>query len=162
MAGPGLLPLGMTGLRFLLHCSINTTVILCDCYVKIVIGFCCTASSRWAGYLYSAAVGLDRRVPPGHWPAGRPVMPARVVLTVLRSMHLCREMIAKSRGLARAGSESGSAVTVPFSSRRNVIEVEQASHSQKYSTILELPKVGLSDKLNAGSASSRKSLPSAR
>jgi hypothetical protein len=55
----------------------------------------------------------------------------------LRSMHLCREMIAKSRGLARAGSDSGSAVTVPFSSRRNVIEVEQALHSQKYSTIFE-------------------------
>ena len=51
---------------------------------------------------------------------------------------------------------------MPFSSRRNVIKVEQGSHSQKYSTMLEPLTVGLSDRLKAGSASSRKSLPSLR
>jgi hypothetical protein len=43
-----------------------------------------------------------------------------------------------------------------------VIEDKQRSRSQKYSEMSESPKVRLSDALKAGSASSRKSLPSLR
>jgi hypothetical protein len=78
--------------------------------------------------------------------------------TLLRSIPLCREMMAEPRGFSAAGS--GDSVTTLLSSfSRSAIEVEQASHSQKYSTVFE-SRVRLSDDLSAGSASSRKSLPS--
>jgi len=99
-----------------------------------------------------------------HWRPKGPEVPCAlyVVLTLLRIMPLCREMIAKCRGFSRARSESGSAAIVPFSSSRNVTEAEQALHSQKYSTTLEPLNVEPSGAIRAGSASSRKSLPSVR
>jgi len=57
----------------------------------------------------------------------------RAKLTLLRSLSLCREMMAKSSGLRRAHSGSETVMTVPSCPRRSAIDSEHRLHSQKYS-----------------------------
>jgi len=62
----------------------------------------------------------------------------RAKVTLLRSLPLCREMMAKSSGLPRAPSGSETVTTVPSCPRRSAINSEHRLHSQKYSTRLWL------------------------
>jgi hypothetical protein len=92
----------------------------------------------------------------------RPSPLLRAKVTLLRSLCLCREMMAKSSGARRALSGSETVTTVPSCPSRNAMNSEQGPHSQKYSTLLWRLASRLAEGVDPGSASSRKSLPSWR
>jgi hypothetical protein len=92
----------------------------------------------------------------------RPSPLLRAKVTLLRSLCLCREMMATSSGARRALSGSETVTTVPSCPRRSAMNSEQGPHSQKYSTLLWLLASELAEGVNTRSASSRKSLPSWR